>query len=189
MLWTLRNVKLLKSLSCELLLYNLWTSQAKFYIVIFAWPLGNQYRTLAVFDMWLLTQILIPHVTKSSQAIKVWSRSRSSNFSKHFFLFSCKILLEFHTLLVQIFVRLAIWPVKQSLDQSAKSFFKFYIQFCANSIAHWTKFKFQIRCRGPLTLGRGLGVGRCSATPLYFFLHLLNYINASKWLVYSFLWQ
>ena len=31
-----------------------------------------------------------------------------------------------------------------------KFFFKFYIQLCANFIAHWSKFKFKIRCRGPL---------------------------------------
>ena len=29
-------------------------------------------------------------------------------------------------------------------------FFKFYIQFFTNFIAHWLKFKFKIRCRGPL---------------------------------------
>ena len=66
------------------------TGKTKFYIVIFAWQQGNPYQTLAVCDMWLLTQILIPRVTRGqgpvkqsmlSQAVKF----RSSNFLKNFF--------------------------------------------------------------------------------------------------------
>ena len=57
------------------------------------------------------------------------------------------------------------WPVKQLLYQSAQFFcfwnflvkknfiifFNFCIEFCAKFyLAHWSKFNFKIRCRGPL---------------------------------------
>ena len=58
-----------------------WLSEI--FIVIFAWPQGNPYQTLAACDMWLLTQFLIPCVTSGQGPVK---RSRSGQVIKIYFL-------------------------------------------------------------------------------------------------------
>ena len=97
---------------------DLQTGRAKFYIVILAWP----------------------NLVAWPELGRVWHMPFNTNLNSMcqspvkrfitFFLYLFIVMCEFYTLLVEIFVRLAIRPVKRPPDRSTNFFFflKFLVE-------------------------------------------------------------